>query len=103
MYLFNLPLPLFRIVVSTLIYTNKGTGTFFCSEGNLRYHVRNKHGCDVSGRKKGNGASGMTGGRGRTATGAGGGAGRRTGRPSCYRRFKCSDCGSGFVREDSYR
>ncbi|XP_069978175.1 zinc finger protein 64 [Penaeus vannamei] len=78
--------------------------SFTCkTTGNLRYHVRNKHGCDVSGRKKGNGASGMTGGRGRTATGAGGGAGRRTGRPSCYRRFKCSDCGSGFVREDSYR
>lgn len=68
-------------------------------EGNLRYHMRNKHGCEVSGRRRG---ACPTRGRGGTMAMAGG-VGRRAGRPSCYRNFKCSDCGSGFVREDSYR
>ncbi|XP_071539602.1 uncharacterized protein [Panulirus ornatus] len=78
--------------------------SFTCkTTGNLRYHVRNKHGCDVSGRKRGNPGNGGVGGRGRNSTSGGSGAGRRASRPSCYRSFKCSECGSGFVREDSYR
>ncbi|XP_050690956.1 zinc finger protein 646-like isoform X2 [Eriocheir sinensis] len=80
--------------------------SFTCkTTGNLRYHVRNKHGCEVSGRKRGGGVGVGGGGVGRGRGGTGGGAvgGRRAGRPACYRSFKCDDCGSGFVREDSYR
>ncbi|KAK7077487.1 Zinc finger, C2H2 type, partial [Halocaridina rubra] len=73
---------------------------FTCkTTGSLRYHVRNKHGCDTVNRKRGNCISG---GRGRSVGGASPGN-RRTSRPACYRRFKCSECGSGFVREDSWR
>ncbi|MPC50991.1 hypothetical protein E2C01_044827 [Portunus trituberculatus] len=67
---------------------------------NLRYHVRNKHGCEVSGRKRGAGGEGS---RGRGTVGGNTVGGRRAGRPTCFRSFKCGDCGSGFVREDSYR
>ncbi|XP_042214899.1 uncharacterized protein LOC121861307 isoform X2 [Homarus americanus] len=78
--------------------------SFTCkTTGNLRYHVRNKHGCDVSGRKRGTAGNNNVGGRGRSSAVGGNGGGRRTNRPSCYRSFKCSECGSGFVREDSYR
>ncbi|KAK8736690.1 hypothetical protein OTU49_004594 [Cherax quadricarinatus] len=77
--------------------------SFTCkTTGNLRYHVRNKHGCDVSGRKRGTTGNTVVGGRGRNGTGGNSG-GRRANRPSCYRSYKCSECGSGFVREDSYR
>ncbi|XP_066937351.1 uncharacterized protein [Macrobrachium rosenbergii] len=73
---------------------------FTCkTTGNLRYHVRNKHGCDITNHKRVNtGASN----RGRNA-GNNNSGGRRTNKPTCYRRFKCSECGSGFVREDSWR
>lgn len=75
--------------------------SFTCkTTGNLRYHVRNKHGCEVSGRKRGGGGEG---GRGRGAVSGNTVGGRRAGRPTCFRSFKCGDCGSGFVREDSYR
>ncbi|KAK3858663.1 hypothetical protein Pcinc_035169 [Petrolisthes cinctipes] len=74
---------------------------FTCkTTGNLRYHMRNKHGCEVSGRRRG---TCPVRGRGGTMAMTGGVGGRRAGRPSCYRNFKCGDCGSGFVREDSYR
>ncbi|XP_069175244.1 uncharacterized protein [Procambarus clarkii] len=77
--------------------------SFTCkTTGNLRYHVRNKHGCDVSGRKRGTTRNSGVVSRGRNGTG-GNSAGRRANRPSCYRSFKCNECGSGFVREDSYR
>ncbi|XP_045129089.1 transcription factor Sp1-like [Portunus trituberculatus] len=75
--------------------------SFTCkTTGNLRYHVRNKHGCEVSGRKRGAGGEGS---RGRGTVGGNTVGGRRAGRPTCFRSFKCGDCGSGFVREDSYR
>lgn len=75
--------------------------SFTCkTTGNLRYHVRNKHGCEVSGRKRGGGGGG---GRGRGVASGSTVGGRRAGRPTCFRSFKCGDCGSGFVREDSYR
>ncbi|XP_064104047.1 transcriptional repressor CTCF-like [Macrobrachium nipponense] len=73
---------------------------FTCkTTGNLRYHVRNKHGCDITNHKRVNvGASS----KGRNA-GNNNSGGRRANKPTCYRRFKCSECGSGFVREDSWR
>lgn len=80
--------------------------SFTCkTTGNLRYHVRNKHGCDVSKMSKkasvpilpNNPSSN------KIRSSLSNTNGRKSSRPNCYRSFKCNECGSGFVREDSYR
>ncbi|XP_068220997.1 zinc finger protein 64-like [Palaemon carinicauda] len=74
--------------------------SFTCkTTGNLRYHVRNKHGCGIANLKRVNtGVNSRVRNAGNNNT-----PGRRTNKPTCYRRFRCSECGSGFVREDSWR
>ncbi|CAL4077295.1 unnamed protein product, partial [Meganyctiphanes norvegica] len=80
--------------------------SFTCkTTGNLRYHVRNKHGCDVSKKTKKSSHQIVSNSQGsqKIRSSSSNGGGRKNSRPNCYRSFKCGECGSGFVREDSYR